>query len=231
MEILEIEGVVIEIEFKRIKNIYLRVYTPDARVRISAPKGLPIDAIRGFAISRIEWIANRRRFVLERERLSARVFESGEMHYFKGKNCCLNLCYENKPPRVMFGDDGVINLFVRDNASVIKKEAVMKQWYKNELRMVLPPLIEKWERILGVKIESWDIKLMKTIWGSCNCRSKKVLFNLELIKKPAYCIEYIVLHELAHLIERSHNARFKSILDKHMPQWREIKNELNSFKG
>ncbi len=231
MEYLNIEGIVIEVEFKRIKNIYLRVYPPNARVHISAPKGIPIDRVRVFAIDKMDWIHKRIKVVLETENKSFREFVSGEFHWFRGKKYFLNVIYSNHKPRVELVGDEFINLYVKDNATVEKREGVMREFYRNELKCYLPPLIEVWEERLSVKIDCFDIRLMKSIWGSCNVRRRKIMFNLELIKKSDVCIDYIVLHELAHLLERSHNARFKSILDKHMPSWRNVKDELNKFVG
>ncbi|MFA7081076.1 MAG: SprT family zinc-dependent metalloprotease [Bacteroidales bacterium] len=229
MEYLNIDGIVVEVERKRIKNIYLRVYPPDARVHISAPKGMPIDRVRLFAMDKKDWIQKRINIVLDRETKVFREFTTGEIHYFRGKSYFLNLVYSNHKPRVEVLDDGFINLYVKENATLKKRQDVMREFYRNVLRELLPPVIEKWERILGVEIESFDIKQMKSIWGSCNIKTKKIMFNLELIKKSDDCIDYIVLHELTHLLERLHNARFKSILDKHMPSWRKIKDELNIF--
>ncbi|MDD2191241.1 MAG: SprT family zinc-dependent metalloprotease [Bacteroidales bacterium] len=231
MEYLNIDGIVVEVEFKRIKNIYLRVYPPDARVHISAPKGMPIERVRLFALDKMDWIHKRSKVVLDRENKSFREYVSGEFHYFKGERYSLNVIYSNHKPKVEVLGDGFINLYVKDNATAKKREEVMREWYRNELKIILPPLIDKWETSLGVKIDCFDIRLMKSIWGSCNIRKKKIMFNLELMKKSNDCIEYIVLHELSHLLERSHNARFKSILDIHMPSWRKIKDELNTFVG
>lgn len=231
MEYLNIDGIVVEVERKRIKNIYLRVYPPDARVHISAPKGMPIDRVRLFAMDKKDWIQKRINIVLDRETKVFKEFTTGEIHYFRGKSYFLNLIYSNLKPRVEVSDDGFINLYVKENSTLKKRQDVMREFYRNELRELLPPVIEKWERILGVEISSFDIKQMKSIWGSCNIKTRKIMFNLELMKKSDDCIDYIVLHELSHLLERLHNSRFKSILDKHMPGWREIKDELNRFVG
>ncbi|MDR2868061.1 MAG: M48 family metallopeptidase, partial [Bacteroidales bacterium] len=122
-----------------------------------------------------------------------------------------------------------IKLFVREGTNVTKRAEILKEWYRKELKKILPPLVVKWEEILGVSVKEWEIKQMKTKWGSCNTKTKRIIFNLELAKKPLHCIEYIVVHELAHLIERNHNDRYKSVLETYFPQWETYKSELNGF--
>lgn len=225
-EILNIEGLEIEVERKKIKNIYLRVYPPDARVHISAPNRLSISSIRDFAHSKLDWIINRMIIVLEREKKYQKEFREGEYHYLFGKKYYLNLIYENKSPKAEIIDNK-INLYTKEESFLEERETILREFYRKELRNILPSLINKWEDIMNLEINLWDIRKMKTIWGSCNPSKKKIMFNLELAKKPIHCIEYIVVHELAHLIERSHNARFKSILDNYLPEWKELKKELN----
>lgn len=229
MDHITIENIIIDVEWKKIKNIHLTVYPPDGRVHISAPMSMSIDAIRLFAIDKLDWIKKRIKLVQDSERQSEREYVSGENHYFKGIRYRLNVIYGNETPRVELKGTQFINLYVKDNASLRRREEVMKEWHRQELKDMLKPLVEKWEKILDVKADNWDVKQMKTMWGSCNNKTKRILFNLELIKKPTHCIDYIVLHELTHLIERLHNDRFKAILDKHMPSWRIIKDELNAF--
>ncbi len=229
MDFIHIENIIIEVEWKNIKNIHLTVYPPDARVHISAPKSMSIHAVKLFAIDKLGWIKSKIKLVSDRPRQSKREYVSGENHYFKGVRYRLNVVVHNSQPKVELKGTQFINLYVKENASVEKKKDVINQWYRNELRKLLPELISKWEGKLNVKADSWDIKQMKTKWGSCNIKTKKILFNLELIKKPVHCIEYVVVHELSHLIERLHNDKFTSILDNNLPNWRTIKEELNNF--
>lgn len=229
MDFIRIENIIIDVEWKKIKNIHLTVYPPNGRVHISAPMSMTKDAIRLFAIDKLDWIKKRIKLVIESERQGEREYVSGENHYFKGIRYRLNVIYGNETPRVEIKGTKFINLYVRDNASVIRREEIIKDWHRRELKDMLKPLVEKWERVLDVKADDWDVLQMKTMWGSCNNKTKKILFNLELIKKPTHCTDYIVLHELTHLIERLHSDRFISILDKHMPSWRQIKDELNTF--
>ncbi|MFA6200683.1 MAG: SprT family zinc-dependent metalloprotease [Bacteroidales bacterium] len=229
MEILTINDIEIEIERKNIKNIHLRIYPPDARVHISAPKRMALDTIRLFVISKMIWINKKVELVKSREFQSVKEYISGENHYYKGNIYILNVIYKNSTPKVEINESGFINLYVREGSSTKKKEAVLREWYRKELKEEIEPIVKKWEKVLGVEVNDWDVKKLKTIWGSCNTRTHHILFNLELIKKPAYCIEYVVLHELTHLIVRLHNAKFHSIVETRIPNWKEIKTELNNF--
>lgn len=229
MDFIHIDNILVEVEWKNIKNIHLTVYPPDARVHISAPKEMSADSLRLFAIDKLDWIKSKVKLISDRERQTVREFVSGENHYFKGVRYRLNVIIQNSQPKVEINGTQFINLYVRENSSLEKKKEVMNQWYRDELKKLLPQLISKWEDKLNVKADSWDVMQMKTKWGSCNIKTKKLLFNLELIKKPVHCIEYVVVHELAHLIERLHNDKFTSILDNNLSNWRILKNELNNF--
>lgn len=229
MDFIHIGNVIIEVEWKNIKNIHLTVYPPDARVHISAPNEMSIDSIKLFAIDKLDWIKNRIKLISDRQRQTEREYVSGENHYFKGVRYRLNVITQITQPKVELKGTQFINLYVRENSSLEKKKEVMNQWYRIELKKLLSEIISKWEIKLDVKVDSWDVLQMKTKWGSCNNKTKKILFNLELIKKPVHCIEYIVVHELIHLKERLHNDNFISILDKNLSNWRVIKDELNNF--
>lgn len=229
MVIITVNRIPVEVEWKNIKNIHLTVYPPDARVHISAPMAMTADSVRLYAITKLEWINKRIEMIRNQARQSDREYVSGENHYYKGLRYLLNVIYHNAPPLVELKGAKHINLYVREGSSVVKRREVLKEWYRAELKETLPPIIAKWEQILQAQPKQWEVKQMKTLWGSCNTRSKHLIFNLELIKKPTQCIEYIVAHEMTHLVERLHNSKFIAILDNHIPNWRQLKDELNEF--
>ena len=229
MEVIVVNKIHVEVEWKDIKNIHLTVYPPDARVHISAPMSMTADSVRLYIITKLEWINKRIEMIRNQARQSDREYVSGENHYYKGVRFRLNVIYEQVPPKVELKGTQHINLYIRENTSIEKRGEVLREWYRAELKETLLPLVAKWEEILHVQARHWEVKQMKTLWGSCNTRSERIIFNLELIKKPGHCIEYIVAHEMTHLVERLHNAKFTAILDNHIPNWRQIKDELNEF--
>ena len=229
MDTLKIGDITIDVFRKPIKNIHLRIYPPDGRIQISAPEKMPLDAVRLFAITKLEWIKKKQQEVTHFSRQSKREYVSGENHYFKGNRYRLKVIHQPADPHVELQGNQYINLYVRKEASVERRAEILKDWYRRNLSEWLEELVPKWEKILTVTVTHWEIKQMKTLWGSCNTKRKSVIFNLELAKKPLHCIEYIVAHELAHLIERSHNERFKMLLDIHVPNWRIFKAQLNEF--
>ncbi|MDD4570476.1 MAG: SprT family zinc-dependent metalloprotease [Tepidanaerobacteraceae bacterium] len=227
---LIVNDIEIELIKKNIKNLHLSVHPPNGRVRISAPKRMDDEAIRLFVISKLSWIKKQRSKFVKQERQSEREFVSGESHYFLGERYLLNVNYTNKRKQgVKIRNKTYIDLFVREGSTKEQRQNVMKEWYRRELKALIPPLIEKWEQIIGVKVESWGVKLMKTRWGSCNTTAKRVWVNLALSKKNTACLEYIIVHEMVHLLERLHNERFIAYMDKFLPNWRSIKAELNGL--
>jgi predicted metal-dependent hydrolase len=229
MEYIKVGNISIEVFRKPIKNIHLRVYPPDGSIQISAPERMELDSIRLFAITKLEWIKKKQQELKNFSRQSAREYVSGENHYFKGNRYRLKVIYQHTDPHVELQGNQFINLYVRREASIERRVEILKDWYRANLNEMLENLIPKWEKILDVTVEHWEIKQMKTLWGSCNSKRKSILFNLELAKKPLHCVEYIVAHELAHLIERNHNERFTTLLDINLPNWRIIKEQLNDF--
>lgn len=229
MEIIVVNKISVEVEWKDIKNIHLTVYPPDARVHISAPLSMPKDSVRLYIITKMGWIKKRIEMIKKQARQSTREYVSGENHYYKGIRYRLKVITCQSSPHIELKGTLFLNLYVREGASLEKKAELIKEWYRAELKMTLKPLIEKWEEILQVQVKHWEVKQMKTLWGSCNHKTQRIIYNLELIKKPTPCIEYIVAHEMAHLIERLHNSRFTAILDTHIPNWRMLKDELNEF--
>ncbi|NLZ53261.1 MAG: M48 family metallopeptidase [Thermoanaerobacteraceae bacterium] len=230
MSKLIVNDIEIELIKKNIKNIHLSVHPPNGRVRISAPIRMDDEAIRLFVISKLSWIKKQRAKFEKQERQSEREFVSGESHYFLGERYLLNVNYTNKKKQeVKIRNKTYIDLFVREGSTKEQRQMVMKEWYRRELKALIQPIIEKWEPIIGVKVESWGVKLMKTKWGSCNTTAKRIWINLELAKKNPACLEYIIVHEMVHLLERLHNERFIVYMDKFLPNWRSIKAELNGL--
>jgi predicted metal-dependent hydrolase len=227
---LIVNDIEIELIKKDIKNLHLSVHPPNGRVRISAPKKMDDEAIRIFVISKLSWIKKQRSKFEKQERQPERDFVSGESHYFLGERYLLNVIYTDKRRQgVNIRNKTYIDLYVREGSTKKQRQNIMKEWYRRELKALIPPLIEKWEPIIGVKVESWGVKLMKTKWGSCNTTAKRIWVNLELAKKNPACLEYIVVHEMVHLLERLHNERFISYMDKFLPNWRSVKIELNGL--
>lgn len=230
MGTLTVEDIEIQLIKKNIKNLHLSVLPPDGSVRISAPKELNDEAIRLFVVSKLAWIKKQRAKFKRQERQPEREFVSGESHYFLGQRYLLNVIYTNKRRQgAAIRNKTYLDLFVRENSGKEQRRKVMREWYRSELKVLIPPLIRKWEPQIGVKVESWGVKLMKTKWGSCNIAAKRIWLNLELAKKNPACLEYIVVHEMVHLLERLHNENFVAYMDKFLPNWRSIKAELNGL--
>ena len=229
MEYVKVGDTLIEVFRKPIKNIHLRIYPPEGIIRISAPEKMELDSIRLFAITKSGWIKKKQQELKNFSRQSERKYVSGESHYFKGNRYRLKVIFQHTDPHIELQGNQFINLYVRKEASVDRRGEILKDWYRLNLNEMLGVLVPKWEKILGVTVDHWEVKQMKTLWGSCNSKRKSILFNLELAKKPSHCIEYIVAHELAHLIERNHNERFTTLLDVNLPNWRLVKEQLNDF--
>jgi len=228
MEKIIINDIEIELTKKNIKNLYLSVHPPDGRVKISAPYRMNMDSIRLFVISKISWIKRQQSKFKNQERQPEREYVSGESHYFLGQRYLLNVIYTNKRKQgVEVRNKKYIDLYVRENAPKHIRERVMIEWYRKQLKELIPPLIAKWEPIIGVKVKEFGVKRMKTCWGTCNTKAKRIWINLELAKKSPTCLEYVIVHEMVHLLERHHNERFKAYMDKFIPNWRAVKAELN----
>ena len=223
---IQLGDIDVDVVLKDIKNLHLSVYPPTGRVRISAPKRMSIDTIRVFALSKLDWIKRQRTKLKEQDRESQREYLDGESHYVWGKRMLLRVIEEDSAPSVELQPS---KLVVRARASTDKKmrEAVVSSWYRELLREAVPPLIETWEQRLDVTVSGFYVRQMKTLWGSCNPRARTIRLNTELAKKPKVCLEYIVMHEVAHLIEASHGPKFRALMDEHLAAWRETRRELN----
>jgi len=217
----------IDVVRKDIKNMHLAVYPPTGRVRIAVPLSVNDEAVRLFAISKISWIRKHQRNFLAQDRQPARQYKERESHYFQGKRYLLRITEQDAPPKVVIKTKTYIDLYIRPNSTVEQRHIIINEWYRAELKKAIQPIIEKWETQIGVLVNDWQVKQMKTKWGTCNIEKRRVWINLELAKKPIHCLEYIVVHELIHLLERHHNDRFLALMEKHMPQWRFNKDELN----
>jgi predicted metal-dependent hydrolase len=229
MSRIKVSDITIEIVRKNIKNLHLAVYPPAGRVRIATPLRIDDEAVRLFAISKLPWIKKQRSKFEFQERQTKREYVSGESHYVEGARYRLNVIYQNTPPKVVIRNKKYLDLYVRPGSAIEQRERVLTKWYRQRLKEKVPALFEKWQTVIGVQVNDWDVKQMKTKWGTCNIKAKCIWLNLELAKKPSHCLEYIIVHELVHLLERHHNARFLALMDKFMPQWRAYQNELNQL--
>ena len=228
-EIITIATIEIEVIRKEIKNMHLAVYPPHGRIRLAAPLNTDGEVIRLFAISKLGWIKKHVKNFNEQPRETPREYKSGESHYFQGKRFLLDVVVHEGPNKVGVKGVKTIQLFVKPTATKEDRALVLKEWYRKELKKQIPELIEKWEELIGVKSEDWGVKQMRTKWGACNVSEKRIWLNLELSKKPVICLEYIIVHELVHLLERNHNDRFVSLMNKFMPKWRQYRDELNQL--
>lgn len=227
MEQFTVSNIRIDIVRKDIKNIHLAVYPPNGRVRIAVPTHLKDSTIRLFAASKIGWIKKHKRKFSEQEREAKREYVTRESHYFQGQRYLLRVIETNGRPRVEINSKTYIDLFVNPEAAKRKKNVILNEWYRAELKKLIPLYIKQWQNTMGVHVEDWGVKQMRTKWGSCNIKSKRIWINLELAKKPLLCLEYVIVHEMIHLLERHHNDRFQYYLNKFMPKWKAYRNELN----
>lgn len=225
-EQIQIGDLVVDVIFKEIKNLHLSVHPPTGRVRIAAPKRMKLDTIRVYAISKIGWIKKHQKKLQDQERETPREYLDRESHYVWGKRYLLKVIEVEQVPAIELRHNQMA-LTIRPKSGQQKREAIVSAWYREEVRKASLPLIEKWEKQLGVKASQCYIQRMKTKWGSCNPHTHSIRLNSDLGKKPRECLEYIIVHELMHLLEPSHNARFISLMDQFMPNWRHYKEELN----
>jgi predicted metal-dependent hydrolase len=229
MENLTISNLTIDIVRKDIKNMHLAVYPPNGRIRLSAPEKTDSEMMRLFAISKIGWIRKHIKNFAAQPRETPREFISGESHYFQGKRYLLKVIEHKGSPKVEIKGVKSIVLYTKPNTSIDAKGKFLKEWHREQMKMQIPEIITKWEKIIGVETNDCVIKQMKTKWGSCNIEAKRIWLNLELSKKPVICLEYIIVHELVHLKERNHNDKFVAHMNQFMPKWRLHRDELNAL--
>jgi predicted metal-dependent hydrolase len=216
----------VDVVLKDIKNLHLSVYPPTGRVRISAPTRMKLDTIRVYAITKLDWIKKQQKKIQEQERETPREYVERESHWVWGRRYLLRLVVDEHRPSVELAH-GTMLFKVRLGASKKMKQAFVDSWYREQVKMALPALIAKWEPKVGVKVRKYFVRRMKTRWGSCNKRTGNIRFNTDLGRKPVQCLEYVVVHELVHLLEPSHNARFMSLMEMFVPQWKHLRDQLN----
>ncbi|MBI5886054.1 MAG: M48 family metallopeptidase [Deltaproteobacteria bacterium] len=228
---LRLDDVSIDVVRKRVKYLRLCVCASTGRVRLSAPHRVEMEAVRDFAASKLDWIKKHLARFSSQVRAKPSEYVSLEEHYFNGRSYLLNVVEHRAAPKVTLRDDAYIDLYVRAGSTPEQRKAVMAQWYRRQLEARLPTVIEKWQEIIGVEVKEWRIRQMKTRWGTCAIRAQRIWINLEFAKKPEHCLEYIVVHEMVHLLERKHNDRYRAYMDRFLPQWRTYKEELNRQAG
>ena len=228
MEQLTLGDITVDVVQKNIKNVHLSVYPPTGRVRIAAPLRMNLDTIRIYAISKLGWIKKQQLKFREQPRESPREYLNKEGHYFLGKRYLLTIIERDAPPQIKLCHS-TIELYVRPATEAPKRQAILDSWYRERLKEIVPTIIQKWEGKMGVSLNEFQIKKMKTKWGTCNREAKRMWLNLELAKKPFQCIEYIIVHELVHLLERNHNGRFIAYMDYFLPEWEQLRSDLNKL--
>lgn len=224
----ELGDITVDVILKDIKNVHLSVYPPTGRVRISAPRRMSLDTIRVFAISKLDWIRQQQAKLRAQERETPRDYVERESHYVWGKRYLLSIVESDAPPAVELQHSRMV-LRVRPQTDQEKREAIVEEWYRERLKEAVPPLLDRWQPRLGVNVDRWFVQRMKTRWGSCNHKSRTIRLNTELAKKPPECLEYIVVHELVHLLEPTHNAHFIALMDRFLPKWQFHRDLLNSL--
>ncbi len=226
MHQINLGNINIDIIAKDIKNVHLAVLPPLGRVRISAPKRMNLETIRMFAITKLDWIRKNQAKMLNQSREGARDYISGESHYFLGKRYLLKVVNTSEKPNVLCSHNNII-LNIKQDSNKENKQKLLQEFYRKQLKEILLRMIEKYEKSMNLKVEELQIRKMRTRWGSCNPRKKKIIINLELVKKPLQCLEYVITHEMVHFFERKHNKKFISYMDKFLPNWRHCKQNLN----
>jgi predicted metal-dependent hydrolase len=224
---MQLGDLVVEVVKKDIKNIHLSVYPPVGTVRISAPLRMKLETIRVFAISKLAWIKHQQKKLRNQERETPREYLDRESHYVWGKRYLLQIVESDAAAAVELKHSKLV-LRIRPDTGEDKRQAIVDDWYRAELRKTVPSLIAKWEPLMGVTVRRFFVQKMKTKWGSCSSQSNSIRLNAYLARKPRECLEYIIVHEMAHLIEKRHGDRFVAIMDKCLPQWRQYRDELNS---
>ena len=225
---IELGDITVDVVLKDIKNIHLSIHPPTGRVRISAPSRTNLDTIRVFAVSKLGWIKAQQKKLQEQDRETPREYLDRESHYVWGTRYLLEVIEADEAPSVELTHSWML-LRVRPGADESKKEAIVQEWYRDQIKEAVPPLIAKWEPRMGVEIDRFFVQRMKTRWGSCNHKARTIRLNTELAKKPPECLEYIVVHEMAHLLEPTHNQRFVALMDRFMPNWPFYRDQLNQL--
>lgn len=227
-DVLDLGDLRAEVTRKAIKHVHLSVLPPAGKVRVAAPKGMALDTIRLFVISKLGWIRAQQRKLQSQERETPREFLNKESHYLWGKRYLLEITFANAAPSVSL-TPRKLHIHVRPGADQARCEEVLEGWYRQQVREAVSALLEKWEPLLKVRATRVFVQRMRTKWGSCTQSLGYIRLNTDLAKKPPECLEYIVVHELVHLLERTHNERFTALMDLHLPQWQLLRRRLNKL--
>ena len=223
---IQLGELTIEVIRKKIKNVHLSVYPPNGTIRVSAPDTLSLETIRVFLVSKLGWIRKQQEKLRTQERESAREYVDRESHFFNGNRYLLKVIEHDAPAKVELKPK-TIELHVKPGTSKEKRQVIVNEWNRKQLKKSIPAIIRKYEKLMNVKIHDFGVKKMKTKWGTCNVGAKRIWLNLELAKKPGEYLEYVVVHEMAHLLEPTHNNRFITLMDQFMPKWKFYRDELN----
>lgn len=228
MEIIQLGEITIGLTLKDIKHAHLSVHPPDGRVTLVVPKGTRSEVARAYAASKLGWIRDQQAKLREQARETRRQFVERESHYLWGRRYLLSVREKDAKPSIRLGHRNIM-LTMRPGSSRAKREAVIHEWHKSLLHDAVPKLIRKWEPKLGMEVAGYFLQRMKTKWGGCNHRARNIRLNTELVKKPKDLLEYVVVHEMLHLIETTHSEQFVTLLSRHYPSWREARAELNEL--
>lgn len=220
-------GIAVDVARKRIKNFYLRVERPLGRVRVSAPHSASDEEVRSVIVKRIDWIKRQQARIAAGPAPVRLRYASGETHFVWGQPVRLEVVEHDKRGAQVVRSGDVLQLSIRRRSRFEERERAIRTWYRGELKAMIPQLVSLWEPILGVRVAEWNVKQMRTRWGTCNTRARRIWLSLQLAKYPPPCLEYVVVHEMVHLLERLHNARFHGLMDRFLPDWRERKVLLN----
>ena len=224
---IRLSDISVEVVRKDIRNLHLSVHPPTGRVTISAPAHLGAEAIRAFAITRLGWIRRHQRKLTGQERETKREYLDRESHYVWGRRYLLEMSVKDAPPDVLLKARKII-MQVRPKTEAARRHVLLEAWYRAQIRDEVPDLITKWEKRLGVKVAKVHVQRMRTRWGSCNAAHRAIRLNTDLARKPRQCLEYIIVHEMMHLLVRSHGEEFRGLMDQHLPKWRHLRDVLNS---
>jgi predicted metal-dependent hydrolase len=225
---ITVGGVTVDVVLKGIKNVHLSVHPPTGRVTIAAPSHMSLDTVRLFAIAKISWIRQQQRKLNQQDRETTREFLNRESHYVWGERYLMKVIEVDAPPKIELKHNRMV-FHIRPGMDTDKKKELLDGWYRDQLREAVMSLCATWEQKIGVKANRVSVRRMKTKWGSCNPTAKTILLNTDLTKKPRECLEYIVAHELVHLLEPTHSGRFIKLMDQHMPKWQSHRQLLNSL--
>ncbi|MCX6878091.1 MAG: SprT family zinc-dependent metalloprotease [Verrucomicrobia bacterium] len=216
---LQLGDIAVDVVWKKIKDVHFSTYPPTGRVRISVPTRMSMDSIRRFAISKLDWIKQLHQKLREQERETSREYLDRESHYLWSRRYLLTVIESEQPVSVELSHSHIV-LRMRSGTDHAKRQALLEEWYREQVKKAVPPLFAKWERLLGVKVEQCFVQRMKTKWGSGNADTRSIRLNTELAKKPRECLEYIVAHEMLQLLEPASSARIVALMDQHLPKWR-----------